>query len=157
MSRTSLLLFLSLLLAVCAGCSNPPSTPEDEIRQLISTMEDAVREKQIGSLKQHISESYNDEENRDKNALKGIFAYYFLQNRSIHLLTRVESIELPRPGTAEVALFVAMAGRRIADVALLHQISADLYRFDGTFMKEEDGIWRLVEASWHPATTEDFR
>jgi hypothetical protein len=157
MARVAWYLLVVFVLGLYTACSRAPATPEDEIRQLISKLEDAAEEKDIGVLQKHISESYSDEEDRDKNTLKGIFAYYFLQNRSIHLLTRVESVVLSHPDAAEISVYAAMAGTRIANAAILPKISADLYRFDGNLKKEGDGTWRLVEASWHPATTEDFR
>jgi hypothetical protein len=140
----------------CAACSRPTPTPEDEIRQLVAVLEDAVREKDITTIKAHISERYRDEEQRDKQALKAVLAYYFLQHRSIHLLTRMESLRFPRPGTAEITVFAAMAGTQIPDASWLPRIQADVYRFDAAWEKETGGVWRLREASWHPATTEDF-
>jgi hypothetical protein len=155
LGRNSILIGCSAAL-ICAACSRPPPTPEDEIRQRVAVLEDAVRKKDITTLKAHISGRYRDEEQRDKQALKAILAYYFLQHRSIHLLTRIESLRFPQPGTAEITIFAAMAGTQIPDASWLPRLQADVYRFDATWEKETDGVWRLLEASWHPATTEDF-
>jgi len=155
LARTVILL-ASMALSLSAACSRPPPTPEDEIRQLIADLEDAVREKNIAKLKGHVSEHYLDAKQRTKQDIKGILAYYFLQNRSIHLLTRVQSVRFPEPDLAEITVFAAMAGTKIPDATLLPKIDADLYRFDATLKKESDETWRLQEASWHPATTEDF-
>jgi hypothetical protein len=155
LSRILILLVCSTTL-ICFACSRPPPSPEDEIRQLIALLEDAVRKKDITPLKAHISERYRDEEQRDKQAMKGVLAYYFLQHRSIHLLTRIESLRFPQPRTAEISVFAAMAGTQIPDASWLPRVQADIYRFDATWEKESDGVWRLQKASWHPATTEDF-
>ena len=56
----------------------------------------------------------------------------------------------------QTAIFAAMAGTQIPDASWLPRLQADVYRFDATWEKETDGVWRLLEASWHPATTEDF-
>jgi hypothetical protein len=119
-------------------------------------LEEAVRHKDMANLQGHVSERYIDEEQRDKQALKGILTYYFLRNRSIHVLTRIHSIELRQPGSAEITVFAALAGTQIPNASWLPRVQADLYRFDANWEKENDGVWRLLAASWHPATTEDF-
>lgn len=139
-----------------AACSQPAPQPEDEIRGLIRKLEKAVGDKDISTIKAHVSENYADDEGRDKEALKGLLAFFFLHNRSIHLLTRVQSIEFSDPEHVRTVVFAAVAGTRIPDASWLPRIEADIYRFEGTWKKETDGIWRLREAGWHPATTEDF-
>jgi hypothetical protein len=155
LSRIFILIECSLAL-ICAACSQPPTTPADEIRQLVAILEEAAGKKDITTLKAHISERYRDEEQRDKQALKAIFAYYFLQHRSIHVLTRIDSLSFPQPGMAETTVFAAMAATQIPDASWLPRLRADIYRFDARWEKESDGVWRLLEATWHPATTEDF-
>jgi len=147
--------FLVALCVTLAACSRRPVTPEDEIRQMVDEIEEAVRDKDIAAVSARISDRYSDEEDRDKQALKGVLLYFLMQNRSVHLLTRIRSITFPSADTAELTVFTAMAGTQIPDAAILPQIHADIYRFDSVW-KKEAGNWRLVEAAWEPATTEDF-
>jgi len=58
---------------------------------------------------------------------------HLLRQRSVHLLTRVVEIGLPRPGEATAQVLVAMAGSPI------------------------DGPWRVVSAAWRPAALDDYR
>jgi hypothetical protein len=141
---------------LCAACSQPPATPEEEIRQLVANIEEATRQKDIVTLKAQVSERYRDEEQRDKQALKALLAYYFLQHRSIYVLTRLDALSFPQPGTAEITLFAAMAASQIPDASWLPRLRADIYRFETRWEKEGDGVWRLLEATWHPASTADF-
>lgn len=88
--------------------------------------------------------------------MMGIVAFHFLQNRGIHLLTRVSEVAVAPPGEARAVAFVAMAGTPIDSAATLADVRADLWRFDVT-LREEDGEWRVVRADWRPASAEDFR
>jgi hypothetical protein len=141
--------------ASAAACTQPPPSPEDEIRAFIAKGEAAVEAKDIQTLKDLIADRYRDEEQRDKQALKGILAYYFLQHRTIHLLIRVQSIRFPDTDAAEVDTIVAMAGREIGDT-LLPDFGADIYHVEMT-LRREDETWRVHRAAWSEATAEDLR
>ena len=80
------------------ACSSAPKeSPEDQIRALIAKGEKAAEEKDLGTLKDLVSDSYKDEEGNKKPEIMKILAFHLMQNASVHLLTRVRAIEFPRP------------------------------------------------------------
>ena len=102
-------------LALLAACSGPAS-PEQQVRAVIDSMETAVE-------------------------ARG----YFVANQSVHLLTRIESLEFPSPDEARVKLQVGMAGRGGQPGA--SSLNADLYDFDLALVREGDE-WKVSYADW---------
>ena len=123
---------------------------------MLAALEEGAEANDAAAMKEHVSEHYRDGEGRDKRALSGIVAFHLLQNRSIHLLTRVGELDLSTPGEARADVIVAMAGAPIPSAEVLPALRADLYRFDLRF-RDEEGKWRLVDSGWRPASLEDFR
>ena len=138
------------------ACSTPPQTPEEQVRATIAQIAAAARQRDLAGVMRHVSEHYADAEQRDKRALKGIVAFYFLQQQSVHLLTRIETIEFPQSDRAAVRVLAAMAGRDAAGDALLPSFHGDIQRFDVTFAREGGGEWRVTSATWQPATAADL-
>jgi hypothetical protein len=143
------------LLGSALACSSEPDSPEARVRALVANAESAAEEKNLRGLKKMISEYYRDEDGRDKQEILGLITFHFLRNKTIHLLTRIQSINMPEPERAEVAVFVAMAGRPIPSPGELERLRADLYRFDFS-LAEEQGEWKLVQAGWRRAKTREF-
>jgi hypothetical protein len=84
-----------------------------------------------------------------------IAAGYLLRNKSIHLLTQVDRIDILDEERARASLFVAMAGSPIASADYLLSLRADLHRFDVELQRQEGG-WRLTSARWRRAQAQDF-
>lgn len=146
----------SIALAVTLACSPDAETPEARVRETLAALETAAEAKDAGAFREHLSESYSDPEGHDTRAVMGIVTFHFLQNRGIHLLSRVSEVTIGASGEAEVLAFVAMAGTPIDSADALGRVRADLWRFDVT-LREEDGAWRVVRAAWRPAAVADFR
>ncbi len=156
----------ALPVLILAACSADPGSPEAQVRALISRAEGAAQSKDIGTLKRLISERYSDERGQDRQALAGLLTYYFLRHQTIHLFTRVQTVEFSEPeranrvstdpGSARTSVLVAMAGTPILVVDDLARLRADLYRFDFDLVREDDGEWRVARAAWSRATPGDF-
>ncbi|MFQ5829689.1 MAG: hypothetical protein ACE5JD_11125 [Candidatus Methylomirabilia bacterium] len=138
------------------ACSSEPDSPEGQVRALLDRAEVAAEKKDLGALKPLISDHYTDGLGQNKRGILGILAYHFLRNKSIHLLTRVQSVTLPEPDQAEATVFVAMAGRPIPAVEELAGLRADLYRFDFALAQEGENNWKVIRAVWRPAEIGDF-
>lgn len=155
--RPSCVALLALIVAAwMPACRAEPESPEAQVRTLIQRAEAAAEEKRVKALKQLVSESYSDGHGRDKEAIEGLLTYYFLRNQSIHLLTRVQSLEFPEPARCRATVFVAMAAKPIPNIDQLTRIRADLYRFDLSIRDEGSGDWRVTRAAWRHATAADF-
>jgi hypothetical protein len=133
-----------------------PESPEARIRGLLKRAEVAAEDRDLPTLGPLVSTSYTDPRGHDKQFIEGLLSYYFLHNRSIHLLTRVQPITFPEPSRAEVTVYIAMAGSRISGVEELARLRADLYRFDFKLADEGVGDWKVTEAEWRRAQREDF-
>lgn len=146
----------TLCLILLAGCSEPDS-PEQQIRHLLGSAEQAIEQRSLAQAKQYLSENYQDRNNRSRRDVARLLAGYFLRHKSIHLLTQVHHIEVIEPDQdrARVVLYVAMAGRPIGSAAQLIDIRADLFRIELGLMREESD-WRVHSGDWRRANRRDF-
>lgn len=151
-----LVLVLILSVAVFTGaCSSERDDPEAQVRARLAQAEAAAEKKDSGVLRRLISEKYSDSQGQDKKAVEAMWRYYFLRHTSIHLLTRIQQIALPKPDMAQVVVMVAMAGQPIASAGELERLRADLHRFDISLVREH-GEWQVTRAEWRRAAFADF-
>lgn len=148
--------FAFLVLTLALACSPAADTPETRVRETLAALETAAEAKDASAFRAYLSESYSDAEGHDTRAVMGIVTFHFLQNRGIHLLSRVSEVTIGAPGEAEVLALIAMAGTPIDSADALARVRADLWRFDVS-LREESGDWRVTRAAWRPATIADFR
>ena len=138
-----------------AGCRGERQTPEQQIRTLIESAAVAAEQKDLGTLRDLLSDRYADDQGQDKRAVEGLLRLHFLRNDSVHLYTRIRSVNLPQPDRAQATVLVAMAGVPIKTAAELPALRADLHRFDIDFALE-DKHWRVQRAAWQRAEPGDF-
>ena len=136
--------FSWVALLLLTACSDDGS-PEQQVRAVIESMEVAAEARDVGDLMEHISASYRDAQGQDRTEASRYARGYFIANQSVHLLTRIESLEFPAPDEARVKLQVGMAGR--AGASGQAGLSADLYDFDLALVRE-DGEWKVSYADW---------
>ena len=149
---------LALILSLASftgACSSDRNSPEAQVRALIKQGESASEKKETSVLRRLISEHYSDSQGQDKKAIEAILRYYFLRNESIHLLTRIQRITVPKPDTAQAVVLVAMAGQPISGPEELERLRADLHRFDLNLSREE-GEWKVIRAEWRRVEFADF-
>ena len=147
---------LAFVLAFALACGRAEETPEERVRAALAAIEAAAEAREPGDIKDHISESYQDEHGNDRRAVLGIATGHVMRNKSVYILSRIGEIEFPDPATARVDALVALAGTPIEDAAALAGVRADLYRFD-VQLREEGGTWRVTSAAWRPAALSDFQ
>ena len=146
---------LPLIAMSASACRSASDSPEAQVRATIGRAETLAEAKDVGGLKHLISDAYHDEPGQDKRAIMGLLFVQFRRHESIHLLTRIDRIDLHEPGQATATVFAAMAGRPIAAASDLPALQADLYRFDLT-LADERGTWRVTTSAWRPAVLDDF-
>jgi hypothetical protein len=130
-------------LALLGGCSDDTS-PEQQVRAVIDSMELAAEARDVGDLLEHLSVAYRSADGQDRAETSRYIRGYFVANQSIHLLTRIESLEFPAPDEARLKLQVGMAGKAGQGAA---NLNADLYDFDVVLVRE-DGEWKVSYADW---------
>ena len=131
-------------LSLLTACSAPAS-PEQQVRDVIASMAAAVEARDVGDLMEHVAANYRDGQGQDRAEASRYARGYFVANQSVHLLTRIESLEFPAPDEARVKLQVGMAGRSGEPGA--SSLSADLYDFDLALIRQGDE-WKLSYADW---------
>jgi hypothetical protein len=134
-----------LLSCVLAGCGDS-DTPEAQVRRTIDALERAAEARSVSGVAEHISAEFADANGRDANELSQYIRGYFIANQSIHLLTRVGSLEFPTADEASAKITVAMVGRE-ADAANAWNLAGEIFDFDVTFRREDDE-WKVTYAKW---------
>lgn len=138
-----LLLLAGPLAMVLAGCGSA-DPPEVQVRAVIEAAEKAVEARDVSAVMELVSPEYRDVEGRQTRDLSQYLRGYFIANQSIHLLTRIDSIEFPATGVAEVALVVAMVGQE-AEADSAWDLAADIHQIKLTLMQEGND-WRVTHA-----------
>ena len=135
--------FALVALVLLAGCSDDAS-PDQQVRTVIDSMELAAEARDVGDLMEHVSAAFRSADGQDRAETSRYVRGYFVANQSIHLLTRIESLEFPAPDEARLKLQVGMTGRDGQGAA---NLNADLYDFDVALVRE-DGEWKVSYADW---------
>jgi hypothetical protein len=132
--------------AVLLGGCGSRESPETQVRAVIAAGEAAAEERDLGGVLEHVSPAFRDESGRGPDDLKQYLRGYFVIHQSVHLLSRVESVEFPYRDYARVQLKVAMVGREASSGASL-DLAAEVQ--DVVLeLQFEDGEWKVVRAAW---------
>ncbi len=123
---------------------------------MIAQAEAAAEERDLDTIKALVSETYRDERGNSKQTVARLVNLYFLQNRSIHLLTRIDTLAVADSLQAEASVLVAMAGQPIGEASILSLARAAVYRFDFTFADEGESDWKVMSVRWQRAEAGDF-
>ncbi len=146
----------AILMLLLAACGEPDDTPEEQVRQLIDAMEQAV---EAGSVKEAaglLHSDYSDRWHPDRRAAARSLFGYLRRHDNIHLFTLIRSITVtPSQDAADAVVYVAMSGMPVESVETLLSVKADLYRFDVSLAKL-DRDWRVRSARWERATEAAF-
>jgi hypothetical protein len=137
----------ALIAAAClfAACGSRP-TPEDEIRALIASAETAAEARDAGALRELVADDYRDAEGRSADDIRRYLHGYLIAHQSIHLMTRIDAIEIEGPEVARAQVTVGMLGRESASD---WDLAADVQRID-LRLAREDGEWRVTRARSQP-------
>ncbi|MES9993624.1 MAG: hypothetical protein ABW098_16865 [Candidatus Thiodiazotropha sp.] len=147
------LLFLTLL---TAGCSEQPLSVEQQLQQLLSQAETHLESRDLSSAMGFVDSAYSDSEGRDFRALRTMLVGYFMRHKSIHILSKIDQIELLASGDAQVVVFAGLAASPQALERGLSQWRGDLLRLQLLFVQHNEGEWLLRTAQWRRARPEDF-
>ncbi len=133
----------ALLFALfAAGCGGAPDDPEAELRAWVAAAEEEAEARDRRALLARVAESYIDSRGNNRDGVDKLFRYYFLRQKSVLLLSKIETIEVFGDTAAEVALTVGMAG---SSGGL--NLSADAWRFE-LELEKRDGDWLLIGARY---------
>ena len=132
-----------ILLALVAACGDPPSAPEEQVREWLAAAQDAAEAKERRALVGMISPAYTDARGNERSDIENMLRVYFLRQHSVSLLSSVHEIRIVGSTAAEVEMTVGMAGTNDGVLGF----SADAYDFE--LELESDGDeWLLISARW---------
>jgi hypothetical protein len=138
------MLACSLAIAACSE----RSTPEQQVRTVIASGEAAAAKRDLSALMDLVSSRYEDAAGGSAVELTRTLRGYFIVNQSVHLLTRIESIEFPYNDMARVRLTVGTLGRQ-ATASDTFELAADVHEVQ-LELQLERGEWKVTRAGWHP-------
>jgi len=95
-------------------------------------------------LRELIADDYHDGAGRGADEVGRYLHGYLIAHQSIHLITRIDAIELEGAEVAKAQVTVGMLGRE-SDSSW--ELAADIQRFD-LRLAREDGEWRVTRAGW---------
>lgn len=129
---------ISAALIACSGADSP----DTQVRKSIAAIEEAAEQRDVGAVTKHLSEQVHDAYGRNPRELAQYLRGYFIANQSIHLLTRINSLDFPTQEEARAQVTVAMVGRE-ADESNAWNVAGDIHDFDVTFRRENDA-WKVI-------------
>lgn len=145
--RLALLLLLGL-----AGCGTV-TPPEERVRTFVSETETLAEERKYVELVDRIAADYLDAHGNDRIKAAALLRGFYLRNRSVHLLTRIDSISLPAPERAIATIYVAIAKRPPEGAASLPD--ADLFRVEVSLAADGDS-YEILQTRWERASAADI-
>jgi hypothetical protein len=95
-------------------------------------------------LRALIADDYRDGEGRSADDIRRYLHGYLIAHQSVHLITRIDAIEIEGEQVARAQLTVGMLGRESESS---WELAGDVYRFDLRLAREE-GEWRVTRAGW---------
>ena len=143
-------------LATALACGGDPLSPEEQVRTVIETMEQAAERGDVSAFKAVISESYQDERGFDKRDLAAYVTFNVMRHTHRRFFARVRSVEIRDRGRAEVVVVAAISGRDVSGLEELATLNADVYKIDLDLDDEGDGDWRVVWAQWRRTAATDL-
>ncbi|MGB5104685.1 MAG: hypothetical protein WBO04_15395 [Steroidobacteraceae bacterium] len=135
--------------ALLASACGPEQSPEARVRAVVEAGEAAAEARDLSGLMALVSRSYRDERGNGPEELKQYLRGYLVMHQSVHLLTRVESVEFPYRDYAKVRLTVGTLGRETA-AATAFDVAADVNEIVLELALEDDE-WRVMRAAWQSA------
>ncbi len=145
--RATVALAMGAALAV-AGCGDQ-QTPDARVRAVIAAGETAAEARDLSGILEHVAPAFRDAQGGGREELKQYLRGYLVTHPSVHLLTRIDSVEFPYRDLARVKLTVGTLGTGSAETAGF-DLAADVH--DVVLeLQFEDDAWRVVRASWDPS------
>lgn len=141
---------LTGLLAVLLAACGSKETPEAQVRAVIAQGEAAAEARDLSGIMEFVSPAFQAEQAGGPEELKQYLRGYLVTHPSVHLLTRVDRIELPYRDMARVSLTLGTLGHDSASASAF-DLAADVHEVE-LELQLEDGDWRVTRASWRPAT-----
>ena len=87
-----------------------------------------------------------------------ILTGYFLRNRSIHVLKKIDRITMADERSAQVVIYAALAAssQEHEESPSLNAWHGDVIQLEADLVLESDGQWRVLRLNWRQIQKEDL-
>lgn len=137
------LITLSMICALLVACGEAPGGPEEALRQWVADAEAAAEDLDRRGLVAMVSDNYADGRGNDRAAVEKLLRLYFLRQKSVALVTKIDKLNVIDQTAAE--LLVTAAG--VGTTTLMLGVNADAYQF-ALELEKNDAEWTLIGARW---------
>jgi len=141
--KTHCIIFILLFLTACGGNSD---NPEQQVKKVITSIEQGIEEGSLSQVIDHIDDYYIDHNGWTKKDITRYLQLQILRNQNITLLSRIKSIEISQK-TASVELAVASAARGTNLTLEENRLKADIHNIS-IVLNNSSGSWNIVSSSW---------
>ncbi|MGZ3457663.1 MAG: hypothetical protein ACXU86_04075 [Archangium sp.] len=144
---------LGLVLALLAAGGVLASWPQEEpgvkeaITRKVVKMTDAAERKELSELMEGVSDNFQSAEGWNKQQLKGVLLSQVLRGEWVRVFVRDLQVTEVNPTRGDVQvkiIFGRSQAEQFENLARESVLSA--YLIEGTFEKQRDGEWRVVQA-----------
>ena len=132
-----------IICALLTACGGPSAGPEEALRQWVADAESAAEDLDRRSLIATISESYADARGNDRDAIDKLLRFYFLRQKAVVLVMKIDEMTITDDTAAEVLLTVAGVGTTSRALG----VNADAYQFS-LELEMDDDEWMLIGSRW---------
>lgn len=151
MKRAASTLFLLVLLSACGE----PTPPEQRVRAFIDRAETLAETREFTELAGLISPDYIDSRGNDRLKAIGMLRGFFLRNKSVHLVVRIDEIDIPDPDYARVTLYVAMARRPMLETEAANLPVTNMHRVELELVASGNS-YEVLRSEWQRAAATDI-
>lgn len=137
------LITVCMMCALLTACGSPSGGPEEALRQWIARAEAAAQDLDRRGLVAMVSERYADGRGNDRDAVNRILGLYFLRQKSVVLVMKIDKLTVIDETAAEILVTAAGVGTTTRALGL----NADAYQFLLELEKHDDE-WMLIGARW---------
>lgn len=111
---------------------------------MIGSAETAAEARDAGALRELVADNYHDGDGRNADEIRAWLHGYLIAHQSIHLITRIDAIEIEGSEVARAQVAVGMLGRESDSN---WDLAADIRHLDLRLAREDDE-WRVTRAGW---------
>ncbi len=132
-----------MIYGLLAACGGPTAGPEEALRQWVADAEAAAEDLDRRSLVAMVSDNYADGRGNDRDAVNKLLRLYFLRQKSVVLVMKVDEMTVIDETAAEILVTAAGVGTTTRALG----VKADAYQFSLELEKDDDE-WLLIGARW---------
>jgi hypothetical protein len=147
LSAAMVIVLTILVLLFLTNCHR--ETEEEKIRNVITSIQKAVREKDRGAVLGHLSKTYRDQQGNTYDGVKGLLLFFFMKHQRVNAYVPNLDISVV-DRSAQVsfqAVLTGAGGDNAATGSGLLPDALGVYTF-AVVMQKESGTWKVASAKW---------